>query len=216
MQEAEDLTPVYTWVDGVEDLESYCPGGYHPTHIGDQYNDRYEIIHKLGYGSYSTVWLTKDLHKKDVVAMKIIVSEYSKETLGTEIKALNQLALGSKSHPGRSYVPCLLDQFNITGPNGEHRCLITKAAGGSVSHAKDECPPYKLSSDVARAISAQALLGLDYIHSCGVVHGGKLGIKHSLHGDCTLECSLTLHSDLHTGNILFSYLHPTRKDTAAI
>lgn len=40
--------------------ESYHPGGYHPVHIQDVFNNRYRVIRKLGYGSYSTVWLTVD------------------------------------------------------------------------------------------------------------------------------------------------------------
>lgn len=46
----------------VEPLERYREGGYHPTHLGDRLKDgRYEIIHKLGWGAYATVWLAKDL-----------------------------------------------------------------------------------------------------------------------------------------------------------
>lgn len=45
----------------VENLSTYRKGGYHPVHIGDRFkNNRYRVIHKLGYGSYSTVWLAKD------------------------------------------------------------------------------------------------------------------------------------------------------------
>lgn len=49
----EDLPPLlYQWQEGVENLETYSPGGYHPTHIGDRYqNNRYEVVHKLGFGS---------------------------------------------------------------------------------------------------------------------------------------------------------------------
>ena len=46
---------------GPEDSSGYVPGGYHPVHIGDIYHERYRVIHKLGYGAYSTVWLTRDL-----------------------------------------------------------------------------------------------------------------------------------------------------------
>lgn len=46
---------VYQWLDGVEDLEGYVTGGYHPTYLGDELSHgRYRIIHKLGFGSYST------------------------------------------------------------------------------------------------------------------------------------------------------------------
>lgn len=44
-----------------EPLERYREGGYHPTHLGDVFqNERYRIMHKLGWGAYGTVWLTKD------------------------------------------------------------------------------------------------------------------------------------------------------------
>lgn len=45
-----------------EKLESYRPGGYHPVTLGDTFkDDRYEVVHKLGWGGFSTVWLARDL-----------------------------------------------------------------------------------------------------------------------------------------------------------
>lgn len=44
-----------------ENPERYCPGGYHPVHLGDVFDDKYVIIQKLGYGQYSTVWLARDM-----------------------------------------------------------------------------------------------------------------------------------------------------------
>lgn len=44
-----------------ENLARYHPGGYHTVRIGDQFNNgKYEVISKLGYGLYSTVWLVRD------------------------------------------------------------------------------------------------------------------------------------------------------------
>lgn len=41
--------------------ETYRPGGLHPIELGDVLdNDRYCIIRKIGYGSFSTVWLAVD------------------------------------------------------------------------------------------------------------------------------------------------------------
>lgn len=43
-------------------VEDYRPGGYHPVHLGDVFNNgQYKVIRKLGEGSYSTVWLAHDL-----------------------------------------------------------------------------------------------------------------------------------------------------------
>lgn len=87
------------------------------------------------------------------------------------MKALRLLTAG-KYHRGRSYISLLLDDFTIAGPNGNHLCIITEAAGRSIAHTKDEYSPFKFPVTVAREISAQALLALEYIHSCGVIHAG--------------------------------------------
>lgn len=49
------------WEAALEHLSEYCPGGYHPAHIGDQYlNGHYEIASRPGYGSYAAVWFAND------------------------------------------------------------------------------------------------------------------------------------------------------------
>lgn len=41
-------------------IEGYTPRGYHPVHLGEIYNERYEIVYKLGAGCSATIWLAKD------------------------------------------------------------------------------------------------------------------------------------------------------------
>jgi len=44
-----------------EPMHRYRPGGYHPVALGDSLSDgRYKVLHKLGWGSYSTTWAAKD------------------------------------------------------------------------------------------------------------------------------------------------------------
>ncbi|KAK9237235.1 kinase-like protein [Lipomyces kononenkoae] len=112
---------VHQWQRGSRNLERYRSGGYHPTYIGDQYHDgRYEVVHKLGYGSCSTVWLAS-----------------------------------------------------------------------SVAQSKEAITTWKFPVNVARSISAQVLLGLDYIHSCGVVrsdlHSNNILFRCPIFGGCTTE-----------------------------
>ena len=50
--------PIHAATEWIED---YHPGGLHPIHIGDTFDGgRYKILRKLGYGSFSTVWLARD------------------------------------------------------------------------------------------------------------------------------------------------------------
>lgn len=58
-----------SFVEDAEPFSGYHVGGYHPVHLGERYGDggRYKMLHKLGNGTYSTVWLAKDLAAKKYV-----------------------------------------------------------------------------------------------------------------------------------------------------
>lgn len=43
-----------------EYAEKYRPGGFHPVLLNDVFNNRYRVVSKLGFGSFSTVWLSVD------------------------------------------------------------------------------------------------------------------------------------------------------------
>ena len=44
-----------------EDSRDYSKGGYHPVKLEELYkNGQYQVIRKLGWGHFSTVWLVKD------------------------------------------------------------------------------------------------------------------------------------------------------------
>lgn len=44
-----------------ETLPDYLAARYYPVHIGQVFASRYQVVGKLGYGAYSTVWLARDL-----------------------------------------------------------------------------------------------------------------------------------------------------------
>lgn len=44
-----------------EKISRYRPGGFHPVALGNTFNQgRYTVVHKLGYGGFSTVWVAYD------------------------------------------------------------------------------------------------------------------------------------------------------------
>ncbi|KAG6877316.1 hypothetical protein C0993_008654 [Termitomyces sp. T159_Od127] len=165
----EAKQPLYKWLEDVEDLELYRPGGYHPVHIDDEIKNRYRIVHKLGFGSYSTVWLGRDQQLNRFVAIKFTIASASAES--SETKILHHVRVSGHQHPGRKFVATLLDDFELEGPNGRHRCLITEAAGPSVGKVRYETPGNRLPTPIAQRIASQSAEGLAFLHSCGVVHG---------------------------------------------
>lgn len=65
----------------VEYFEDYVPGGYHPTLIGDTYcSGRYTVVHKLGFGGYSTIWLAWDQQRQRYVSLKILTARASPDS----------------------------------------------------------------------------------------------------------------------------------------
>ena len=44
-----------------EELPDYRADRFYPVHLGEVFQDRYQVIAKLGFGSSSTTWLARDL-----------------------------------------------------------------------------------------------------------------------------------------------------------
>jgi serine/threonine-protein kinase SRPK3 len=162
----------YIPLEDVERLERYRPGGYHPVLIGDSLHDRYHIVHKLGFGSYSTTWLARDQIAGKYVAVKIAVAAGDSR----ESDILHRLGLGDhrdEAHPGKAIISPILDEFFLTGPNGKHRCFVSVPARMSLAEAKDASSIRLFQLPVARAIVAQLLQAVAFLHSTGIVHAGE-------------------------------------------
>ncbi|KAF8997698.1 kinase-like domain-containing protein [Cyathus striatus] len=65
--------------------EHYGIGGFHPIYIGDTFNDRYRVVNKLGFGSYSTVWIVEDLQLNRFASMKVLSANSSAKSFELSI-----------------------------------------------------------------------------------------------------------------------------------
>lgn len=68
----------------------------------------------------------------------------------------------------------MLDNFDLEGPNGCHKCLVYELLGPDIpdtidAHFSDGRLPGKL----AKAIAKQSLIGLDSLHQQNIGHGGR-------------------------------------------
>ncbi|KAL4812261.1 kinase-like domain-containing protein [Aspergillus spinulosporus] len=161
---------MYTCPIDAEPLDRYKRGGYHPIRLGSSLCDgRYKIIHKLGWGGYSTVWAARDQRKGNYVAVKICVSETGYNSMVRELNVLKELA--SRSDYSQ-YIMRLIDNFQLDGPNGTHCCLVFELLGPSVPDMIDmHFSDGRLPGALAKAITKQALLGLDFLHQQKIAHG---------------------------------------------
>lgn len=165
----------YQWQEDIENLERYRHGEYHPVKLGDEFCDgRYRVVHKLGWGSYSTVWLARDQIANRHVALKIIVALASDSSNESRIlRLLEQHRAAGPNPTGEHFVAQLLDEFTFEGPNGHHRCLVSEPAGCSISDSHEAGTRWLFPLQIARAIAAKIVLGVEFLHGVGVVHGGE-------------------------------------------
>ncbi|OAK93702.1 kinase-like protein [Phaeosphaeriaceae sp. SRC1lsM3a] len=154
-----------------EPLHRYRVSGYHPIALGDSFKDgRYKVLHKLGWGGYSTVWAAKDLSNQAYVALKFSVAKPQKEN--RELEVLRALARLDSGESGSRHVMQLLDHFHVEGPNGKHGCSVLEFLGPSVTDVLEmRFADERLPARLAKSSAQQALAGLAYLHKHKIGHG---------------------------------------------
>ena len=121
------------------------------------------------------------------VSIKILAADQSDEASCRELRILRHLSeLNSHSnHPGKKYLPTLKDHFYVHGPNGRHLALVMDVVGPTVSYVQEHCNGNCLTRKLALMASKQVMLAVDYLHECGIAHGGAYCF-HSPSGTCIM------------------------------
>lgn len=150
-----------------EQLKRYDHGGFCPVLIWQKFkNDRYCVVYKLGFGHFSTVWLAQDLYKKRYVALKILSA--NQFTQSSEADMLRAVASSTESSltSQRRYLISLFDSFDYESANGTHHVLVFPVSRPLVSLRS-------LNMNFLGTVKS-LVMGLDYLHAVGIIHGGKL------------------------------------------
>lgn len=122
--------------DDCENVEFYRPDGLHPIHLEDKlHDDRYTVLHKLGYGSASTVWLARDHVQKEYVALKVLSAIATRHFREVDIQNALRHRTGPTLHHS---ITKILNSFNVQGPNGKHLCVVFELIGPSLATLREQ------------------------------------------------------------------------------
>nr|KMM69727.1 hypothetical protein CPAG_06041 [Coccidioides posadasii RMSCC 3488] len=154
-----------------ETLPFYEHEQYYPVHIGEVFGSRYQVVGKLGYGAYSTVWLCRDLIGLTHAALKISTQlQRFPEKRRSELAVYEHLSKVKSSHPGQGYIRELYDTFEISSPYGCHQCLIQQPMHLSILDMM-RLNPDPLNLSLLREILKGILTGLDFLHTeANIIH----------------------------------------------
>lgn len=148
----------------VEDIYRYRPGGYHPIILGDVIRSptsasTYRVLHKLGNGTFSTVWLA-DHNRSDTTPRYVAVKVSTAD--GESANEANLL----RSAPSPHIVP-VFDSFDLVGPNGLHHVIVSEALVSLVDFLT-----IPRSVRTTKRLIWEIAKGVDHLHKAGLIHGG--------------------------------------------
>jgi len=130
------------------------------------------VIRKLGWGHFSTVWLSMDNATKQYVALKVQKSDDTyTESANDEIKLLKAISNADVHDPNRNKIVQLLDDFKIGGIHGTHSCMVMEVVGCNLLRLISGSKYNGIPLNNVRTIIRQVLESLDYLHTkCQIIH----------------------------------------------
>ncbi|KAI0019845.1 kinase-like domain-containing protein [Xylariomycetidae sp. FL0641] len=156
--------------DFCEDIERYTKGGFHPVHIGDVFANRYEVVHKLGFGGIATVWLCMDRRKQSWCAVKILAADCSAEQCPDLRTRKIFTTRGVSAKQAEEYGVILpKNDFWIRGPNGRHLCFVLPVLGMTLTDWRSF--HHETDHELIKEVCYQIVESMAFIHSNGICHG---------------------------------------------
>jgi len=160
---------------------------------GEVLNERYVLIRKIGYGAFSSVWLTFDKNDQKFYAIKI----YNHEDYDEGERELNIL-MKIKKYNCPNLIK-LVDHFIMKYDGEKYICIITELYAGSIYDImKDDKYENGFPIETVKSIIKQILIGLDVLHNqmkiihCDIKPENILvkGLRRSI--EKTIECFMNI------------------------
>lgn len=176
---------------------NYHPGGFHPTVIGDDFDQgRYTISSKLGRGESATAWLARDnecvtspvitstllTNNREDHWVSIKIYRASGPKAARELQITQAFASRLKDKPEFQSFCKFLRSFVHHGPNGAHHCLVFELLGPSLGilySSENRRQPLELRPETVVGFSKQLLQAVDALHRAGCAHGGMFPVQVS-------------------------------------
>lgn len=140
-----------------EPYEGYVSGRFCPISLGQMLHDgRYQVVHKLGHGGFSTVWLARDLLDNGrVVALKVCTQDAHVDELDIQQRILNRVPapVGLVTHQGHF-------QLHKT-----YSVLVYPVRGPNLRRTI-----YRLPAATRMAAAQHLLYAIKELHDAGFVH----------------------------------------------
>ncbi|KAI7345746.1 hypothetical protein KC354_g14585 [Hortaea werneckii] len=171
-----------------ETVPNYDSSRYYPVQIRDIFQDRYEVLGKLGYGTTSTTWFCRDQDAENFKVLKICINENGRPL--REQGVYSQFSGLRTSNVGYFFTRIPKKRFEVQGPSGyQHACFVFTPAACTIWEILQCHGRRSINLGFVKSTLLCALKALDFLHSDA----------HLIHTDVKLDnmfMTLTGDADL--------------------
>lgn len=113
------------------------------------------------------------------MTLKICTTGHISYSAENEIAVSSHIRALDTEHYGKSLLRVVEDHFEIDGPHGKHQCLLFQPLGLNFTQYRNLFPNKCLDKTLVQQALQLVLIGLDFLHTAGVVHTGKSSLPDS-------------------------------------
>ena len=131
------------------------------------------IVAKLGYGTFSTVWLATWNNR--YVTLKAVGQDKSKRSFN-ETRILHRINAQGTSHYGSDFVRHSVQIFRAFNPRAQrcHTIILHEPLGMNLAQIRATLPGNVLKDPYLKATITDLLRAIDFLHQGGIIHTGRI------------------------------------------
>ncbi len=148
--------------------EDYSKNGDELT--GDVINNQYLLLYKIGYGSFSSVWLTYDISDDKFYALKIQTPGDYDEGM-KELKIYEMIDKICKNNKNAQSLMTLKNSFILERDEDKYVCMVMELMAGSLYDViKTEKYNNGLPEESLQMVENQLMSALKSLHNFDIMH----------------------------------------------
>jgi hypothetical protein len=139
-----------------------------------------DIIHSFTF-SQAGRHLANSSRENALLTLKVCIAGAGEDATNEIAISRHIRSIEAEQHPGKARLRVVLDDFQIPGPHGSHRCLLFTPLGLTYTDFRNMLPDKAFTKVLLQQSLLLVVLGLDFMHQAGVVHTGlSVSILHHI------------------------------------